>query len=254
MVADAPVDKPDDERDDRYEAQAAVLTDRWTAAGLAALLRGPFVHLAQAAGSAPTPLLALVEAMASQHLETYGDAFAPLPPAPLPDSPEEQAALLRSAPLPQLLARAAADPQGADEQTRELALASGFLVREQGGALSAGPLAEAWREGGPAELTGLASGGRGGPPGRPSATGWTRRAPTDGPLCSRRSPPSAPRQSPRGGGRCSPLWTRWPYPTRTPKFGDPFAKSRSLSSTVSVPPNAGLRVSMVRNTRRPSEQ
>ncbi|MCY0957633.1 hypothetical protein [Streptomyces sp. H27-H5] len=156
LVADAPVGKPDDERDDWYEAQAAVLTDRWTAAGLDTLLRGPFVHLAPGGGSAPTPLLALVEAMAGQHLEMYGDAFAPLPPAPLADSPEEQAALLRSAPLPQLLARAAADPQGADGRTRELALASGFLVREQGGALSAGPSAEAWREGGPAELTGLA--------------------------------------------------------------------------------------------------
>ncbi|WP_406737795.1 hypothetical protein OG365_11170 [Streptomyces sp. NBC_00853] len=156
LVADAPVGKPDDERDDWYGAQAAVLTDRWTAAGLDALLRGPFAHLAPGGGSAPTPLLALVEAMAGQHLEMYGDAFAPLPPAPLPASPEEQAALLRSAPLPQLLAQAAADPQGADERTRELALASGFLVREQGGALSAGPSAEAWREGGPAELTGLA--------------------------------------------------------------------------------------------------
>ncbi|AQT74421.1 hypothetical protein [Streptomyces sp. fd1-xmd] len=59
-------------------------------------------------------------------------------------------------PLRQLLARAAADPRGADERTRELALASGFLVREQGGAQSVGPSAEAWREGGPAELTGLA--------------------------------------------------------------------------------------------------
>ncbi|WP_327416321.1 hypothetical protein [Streptomyces sp. NBC_01233] len=156
LVADAPAGKPDDERDDWYEAQAAVLTDRWTAAGLDALLRGPFAHLAPGGGSAPTPLLALVQAMVGQHLEMNGDAFAPLPPAPLPDSPEEQAALLRSAPLPQLLARAAADPQGADERTRELALASGFLVREQGGALSAGPSAEAWREGGPAELTGLA--------------------------------------------------------------------------------------------------
>ncbi|MFJ6481516.1 hypothetical protein ACIQK6_15530 [Streptomyces sp. NPDC091682] len=156
LVADAPVGKPDDERDDWYGAQAAVLTDRWTAAGLDALLRGPFAHLAPGGGSAPTPLLALVEAMAGQHLEMYGDAFAPLPPAPLPASLEEQAALLRSAPLPQLLARAAADPRGADERTCELALASGFLVREQSGALSAGPSAEAWREGGPAELTGLA--------------------------------------------------------------------------------------------------
>ncbi|MEY2231365.1 hypothetical protein [Streptomyces sp. BF23-19] len=156
LVADAPVGKPDDERGDWYDEQAGVLADRWTAAGLDTLLRGPFAHLAPSGGSAATPLLALAEAMAGQHLEMFGDAFAPLPPAPLPASPEEQAALLRSAPLPQLLARAAADPEDADERTRELALASGFLVREQGGAPSAGPSAEAWREGGPAELTGLA--------------------------------------------------------------------------------------------------
>ncbi|MCJ0871514.1 hypothetical protein [Streptomyces sp. AP-93] len=149
---------PDDAREDWYDDQAGVLADRWTAAGLDTLLRGRFAHLAPGGGDAPgRPLLALVEAMAVQHLEMYGEALAPMPPAPLPASPQEQAALLRAAPLPQLLARAAADPQGADDRTRELALASGFLVRrEPGGTPSAGPSAEAWRDGGPAELTGLA--------------------------------------------------------------------------------------------------
>lgn len=156
LVADAPAGEPNDERDDWYEAEAAVLADRWTAAGLDTLLRGPFAHLAPGGGSTAAPLLALAEAIADQHLEIFGDGFAPLPPAPLPDSPEEQAALLRSAPLPQLLSRAAADPQGADERTRELALSSRFLVRDQGGTLIAGPSAGTWRDGGPAELTGLA--------------------------------------------------------------------------------------------------
>ncbi|MFZ3500358.1 hypothetical protein ACODT5_45310 [Streptomyces sp. 5.8] len=148
---------PDDTREDSYDEQAGVLADRWTAAGLDTLLRGPFAYLAPSGDNAPDPLLALVEAMTVQHLEMYGEALAPMPPAPLPASPQEQAALLRAAPLPQLLARAAADPEGVDERTRELALASGFLVRrEPGGTPSAGPSAEAWRDGGPAELTGLA--------------------------------------------------------------------------------------------------
>ncbi|MFJ7267705.1 hypothetical protein ACIQV3_13805 [Streptomyces sp. NPDC099050] len=157
-TAGAPAGEPDDAREDWYDEQAGALADRWTAAGLDTLLRGPFAHLAPGGGDAPgRPLLALVEAMAVQHMEMYGEVLAPMPPAPLPGSPQEQAALLRAAPLPQLLARAAADPEGVDERTRELALASGFLVRRKpGGAPSTGPSAEAWRDGGPAELTGLA--------------------------------------------------------------------------------------------------
>ncbi|MBW5484057.1 hypothetical protein [Streptomyces bambusae] len=156
LVADAPAGLSDDELDDWYDEQAAVLADRWTAAGLDALLHGPFAHLAPGGGAAPLPLLTLTEAMAGTRLEMVGDEFAPLPPAPLPASPEDQAALLRATPLPQLLERAAADPEGADDRTRELALATGFLVRGQDGVLGAGPSAEAWRDGGPAELTGLA--------------------------------------------------------------------------------------------------
>ncbi|NXY94660.1 hypothetical protein HYE82_09695 [Streptomyces sp. BR123] len=154
-VAAAPADLSDDELDDWYGEQAAVLADRWTAAGLDALLQGPFAHLAPG-GEAPVPLLTLVEAMAGTHLEMNGGEFAPLPPAPLPVSAEDQAARLRATELPRLLERAAADPEGADERTRELALASGFLVRGQDGVLGPGPSAEAWSDGGPAELTGLA--------------------------------------------------------------------------------------------------
>lgn len=159
LIRDAPAgvpeDEPDDGPEDWYGEQAGILADRWTAAGLDALLHGPYAHLAPG-GDAPAPLLTLAEAMAVQHLEMYGDGFAPLPPAPLPATPEEQTAWLRSAPLPRLLEQAAADPEGADERTRELALAVGFLVPARDGTLSAGPSAEAWREGGPAELTGLA--------------------------------------------------------------------------------------------------
>ncbi|MCX5295839.1 hypothetical protein OG898_04965 [Streptomyces sp. NBC_00193] len=124
-----------------YGEQAGILTDRWTVAGLNALLLGPYAHLAPGGGD-PAPLLTLAEAMAVQHLEMYGDSFAPLPPAPLPATPEEQAALLRATPLLRLLEQAAADLEGADEWTREFALAVGFLVPAGDGTLSAGPSAE----------------------------------------------------------------------------------------------------------------
>ncbi|MCX4627565.1 hypothetical protein [Streptomyces sp. NBC_01443] len=155
LIRDAPAGEPDDELEAWYGEQAGILADRWTAAGLDALLHGPYAHLAPG-GGVPAPLLTLAGAMAEQHLEMYGDDFAPMPPAPLPATPEEQAARLRAVPLPRLLEQAAVEPEGADERTRELALAAGFLVPAHDGALSAGPSAETWREGGPAELTGLA--------------------------------------------------------------------------------------------------
>lgn len=155
LIRDAPAGESDDELEDWYDEQAGILADRWTAAGLDALLHGPYAHLAPG-GGAPARLLAFVEDMAVQHLEMYGDGFAPLPPAPLPASPEEQTARLRATPLPRLLEQAAADPEGPDERTRELALAVGFLVPAQDGTPSVGPSAEMWREGGPAEVTGLA--------------------------------------------------------------------------------------------------
>lgn len=155
LIRDAPAGEPDDEPEDWYDEQAGILADRWTAAGLDALLRGPYAHLAPG-GGAPAPLLTLADAMAVQHLDMYGGGFAPLPPTPLPATPEERTDRLRAAPLPRLLEQAAADPEGADERTRELALAVGFLVPAQDGTPSAGPSAETWREGGPAELTGLA--------------------------------------------------------------------------------------------------
>ncbi|MGW7312628.1 hypothetical protein [Streptomyces sp. NPDC054865] len=59
----------------------------------------PWQWLSTHSPGVPAPLLALVEAMAVRHLEMYGDGFAPLPPVPLPATPEEQAALLRATPL-----------------------------------------------------------------------------------------------------------------------------------------------------------
>ncbi|MFD9521094.1 hypothetical protein [Streptomyces sp. NPDC059979] len=94
--------------------------------------------------------------MAVQHREMYGDGFAPLPPAPLPATPEELTARLRATPVARVLEQAAAVPESADDRTRELAPAVAFLVTAQDGTPSAGPAAEAWHEGGPAELTGLA--------------------------------------------------------------------------------------------------
>ncbi|MFE2326635.1 hypothetical protein ACFXD5_22335 [Streptomyces sp. NPDC059385] len=155
LIRDAPADKSGDEQEDWYDEQAGVLADRWTAAGLDGLLYGPYAQLRPGSG-VPSPILTLVEAMAAHHLDMTGGGFAPLPPAPLPATPEEQAAGLRGTPLLRLLDQAAADPEGADERTRELALAVGFLVTARDGTLAAGPSAEAWREGGPAELTGLA--------------------------------------------------------------------------------------------------
>ncbi|WP_314244030.1 ATP-binding protein [Streptomyces kutzneri] len=59
LIGDAPDDEPEG---DRYGEQAGILADRWTAAGLDALLHGPYAHLAPG-GSAPAPLLALVHGL-----------------------------------------------------------------------------------------------------------------------------------------------------------------------------------------------
>ncbi|MGI5518614.1 hypothetical protein [Streptomyces sp. CA-106131] len=158
LIPEAPQGEPDvpqEQEDAWYDAQAGVLSDRWTAAGLDALLRGPYAHLAPGAGS-HAPLVGIVGELAAQHLEMFGPNPSPLPPPPLPASPEEQAAQLRAAPLPQALAQAAANPDTADEQVRELALASGFLTVDADGAPFPGPAAEVWQHGGPAELAGLA--------------------------------------------------------------------------------------------------
>lgn len=157
LIPGAPQGEPDilQEADAWYDAQAGELSDRWTAAGLDALLRGPYAHLAPG-GRGPAPLLGIVGALADQHLETFGPQSPPLPPPPLPACPEGQAAAFRTAPLPRALARAATDPETADAQLRELALATDFLAEDEDGVLTEGRALAAWRHGGPAELTGLA--------------------------------------------------------------------------------------------------
>jgi hypothetical protein len=58
--------------------------------------------------------------------------------------------------LPAALAQTAANPDDAAEQELQLALAGGFLRRDEQGALTAGPAAEVWRHGSPSDLAGLA--------------------------------------------------------------------------------------------------
>ena len=66
-----------------YDAQAGLLADRWTAAGLDALLRGRAAQLAPGLDRS-APLLGVVEVLAATHLETFGPGVFPLPPVPLP--------------------------------------------------------------------------------------------------------------------------------------------------------------------------
>ncbi|MFJ3901719.1 hypothetical protein [Streptomyces sp. NPDC090025] len=63
---------------------AAALLDRWTAAGLAEGLTGPYAHLAP--GPDDFPHLVLADALLDEHLDYYGDPSAPLPP---PETPPE---------------------------------------------------------------------------------------------------------------------------------------------------------------------
>jgi hypothetical protein len=156
LVAGAPQDVEDEEVADAwYDAQAGLLADRWTAAGLDALLRGRAAQLAPGLDR-PAPLLDVVEELAATHLEMFGPGVVPLPPAPLPATAQELAAAVRAAPLPASLAATAADPDHADAQLLDLALASGFLRRGAGGSLLPGAAADVCQDGTPAELTGLA--------------------------------------------------------------------------------------------------
>ena len=138
-----------------YDAQAGLLADRWTAAGLDALLRGRAAQLAPGLDRS-APLLGVVEVLAATHLETFGPGVFPLPPVPLPATARERAAAVRAAPLAATLAAAAADPDHADASLLDLVLASGFLRRGAEGSLLPGSADEIWREGTPAELAGLA--------------------------------------------------------------------------------------------------
>jgi hypothetical protein len=138
-----------------YDAQAGLLADRWTGAGLDALLRERAAQLAPGRDR-PAPLLDVVEVLAATHLEISGPGVFPLPPAPLPATAQEQAAAVRAAPLAASLAATAADPDRADAPLLDLAMASGFLRRGADGSMLPGPAAEIWQEGTPAGLTGLA--------------------------------------------------------------------------------------------------
>ena len=138
-----------------YDAQAGLLADRWTAAGLDALLRGRAAQLAPGLAG-PAPLLDVAGELAAAHLEMFGPGVVPLPPAPLPATAQEVAAAVRDAPLTAALAAAAADPDHADAPLLDLALASGFLRRGAEGSLLPGAAADVRQDGTPAELAGLA--------------------------------------------------------------------------------------------------
>jgi hypothetical protein len=156
LVPGAPRDMEDQEAAGSwYDAQAGLLADRWTAAGLDVLLRGRAARLAPGlAGLAP--LLVVVEELAATHLEMFGPGVVPLAPPPLPATAQEVAAAVRAAPLPASLAAAAADPDHADALLLDLALASGYLRHGVEGSLLPGTAADVWQDGTPAELAGLA--------------------------------------------------------------------------------------------------
>ncbi|MGW0121994.1 hypothetical protein [Streptomyces sp. NPDC003327] len=59
---------------------AGALLDRWTAAGLAEQLAGPFARLAP--GPDAFPHLVLADALLDEHLDYHGDPGVPLPPPP----------------------------------------------------------------------------------------------------------------------------------------------------------------------------
>jgi len=156
LVAGPPQDVENQEAEDAwYDAQAGLLADRWTGAGLDALLRGRAARLAPGLDR-PAPLLDVAGELAATHLEMFGPGVVPLPPAPLPATAQELAADVHAAPLAASLAAAAAGPDHADAPLLDLALASGFLRRGAEDSLLPGAAAEIWQEGTPAELAGLA--------------------------------------------------------------------------------------------------
>ncbi|MEU3689930.1 hypothetical protein [Streptomyces narbonensis] len=64
---------------------AAALLDRWTAAGLAEQLAGPYARFAP--GPDAFPHLVLADALLGEHLDYYGDTTAPVPPPPAVEEP-----------------------------------------------------------------------------------------------------------------------------------------------------------------------
>ncbi|MDX2564712.1 hypothetical protein PV371_34355 [Streptomyces sp. TX20-6-3] len=76
---------------------AAALQDRWTAAGLAEQLAGPYARFAP--GPDDFPHLVLADALLDEHLDHYGDIAVPVPPPPAiePGPVEEDANALIAA-------------------------------------------------------------------------------------------------------------------------------------------------------------
>ncbi|MDV5149226.1 hypothetical protein R1T08_35100 [Streptomyces sp. SBC-4] len=64
---------------------AAALLDRWTAAGLAEQLAGPYARFAP--GPDSFPHLVLADALLDEHLDYYGDTGDPVPPPPAVEAP-----------------------------------------------------------------------------------------------------------------------------------------------------------------------
>ena len=155
LVAGAPQDAADQEAAAWYDAQTGLLADRWTAAGLEALLRGRAARLAPGLDRS-APLLDVAGELAATHLEMFGPGVVPLAPAPLPANAQELAAAVRAAPLTVSLAATATDPDHADASLLDVALASGFLRRGTEGSLLPGAIAEIWQEDAAAEMAGLA--------------------------------------------------------------------------------------------------
>ncbi|WP_030323862.1 hypothetical protein [Streptomyces flavochromogenes] len=68
---------------------AAALQDRWTAAGLAEQLAGPYARFAP--GPDDFPHLVLADALLDEHLDHYGDITVPVPPPPaIEEGPVEE--------------------------------------------------------------------------------------------------------------------------------------------------------------------
>ncbi|MFC8886916.1 hypothetical protein, partial [Streptomyces cinereoruber] len=63
---------------------ATALRDRWTAAGLAEQLAGPYAHYAP--GPDAFPHLVLADALLDEHLDHHGDPAVPVPPPPAIES------------------------------------------------------------------------------------------------------------------------------------------------------------------------
>ncbi|MDI9882842.1 hypothetical protein QMZ92_00095 [Streptomyces sp. HNM0645] len=128
--------RPEEALTSELEALAVDLTDRWTAAGLAEALSGPYEGLAP--GPEALPHVVLADRFLDEHLDHHGDSATPLPPPAAVPGPGEIRTLLHAAPLPAALAA------GSDD-VRDLAEQCGFP----------GPAEAVWTGGTPQELVEL---------------------------------------------------------------------------------------------------